>query len=151
MAALTSITGQRAPQSIVNAIFSVLDSNGDGQMIYKEILNARRWQGLESIRRRLISHDFRSSKRIYNGRYELKGELNGKPFFANINSAKLYYYNAGSGGAPSWSLDNRELDGTQDFCRGDGRGPLLMVAPPTGTRRWVEDERRSRFKPLILK
>ena len=36
--ALTSITGQRAPQSIVNAIFSVLDSNGDGQIDLQEIL-----------------------------------------------------------------------------------------------------------------
>ena len=137
MAALTSITGQRAPQSIVNAIFSVLDSNDDGQIDLQEILVLVDGKAsdpyVEGSSLTISDHP----NNIYNGRYELKGELNGKPFFANVNSAKLYYYNAGSGGAPSWSLDNRELDGTQDFYRGGWTRPPAGGGLPTGTRRWV--------------
>lgn len=135
--ALTSITGQRAPQSIVNAIFSVLDSNGDGQIDLQEILVLVDGKAsdpyVEGSSLTISDHP----NNIYNGHYELKGELNGKPLFVNINSAKLYYYNAGSGGAPSWSLDNRELDGTQDFYRGGWTRPPAGGGLPTGTRRWV--------------
>ena len=137
MAALTSITGQRAPQSIVNAIFSVLDSNGDGQIDLQEILvlvdGKTSDPYVEGSSLTISDHP----NNIYNGLYEPKGELNGKPFFENINSAKLYYYNAGSGGAPSWSLDNRELDGTEDFYRGGWTRPPAGGGLPTGTRRWV--------------
>ena len=137
MAALTSITGQRAPQSIVNAIFSVLDSNGDGQIDLQEILvlvdGKTSDPYVEGSSLTISDHP----NNIYNGLYEPKGELNGKPFFENINSAKLYYYNAGSGGAPSWSLDDRELDGTQDFYRGGWTRPPAGGGLPTGTRRWV--------------
>tara|TARA_Y100000766_G_scaffold12388_1_gene8914 strand:+ start:2311 stop:3744 length:1434 start_codon:yes stop_codon:yes gene_type:complete len=137
MAALTSITGQRAPQSIVNAIFSVLDSNGDGQIDLQEILVLVDGNTSDPYIEgsSLIISDHPNN--IYNGLYELQGELNGKPLFVNGNSAKLYYYNAGSGGAPSWSLDNRELDGTQDFYRGGWTRPPASGGLPTGTRRWV--------------
>ena len=137
VAALTSITGQRAPQSIVNAIFSVLDSNGDGQIDLQEILvlvdGKTSDPYVEGSSLTILDHP----NNIYNGLYEPKGELNGKPLFENINSAKLYFYNAGSGGAPSWSLDDRELDGTQDFYRGGGTRPPAGGGLPTGTRRWV--------------
>ena len=137
VAALTSITGQRAPQSIVNAIFSVLDSNGDGQIDLQEILvlvdGKTSDPYIEGSSLTITEHP----NNIYNGLYEPKGELNGKPLFENINSAKLYYYNAGSGGAPSWSLDNRELDGTEDFYRGGWTRPPAGGGLPTGTRRWV--------------
>ena len=137
MAALTSITGQRAPQSIVNAIFSVLDSNGDGQIDLQEILVLVEGKTSEPYVEgsSLTISDHPNS--IYNGLYEPRGELNGKPFFANINSAKLYFYNAGSGGAQSWSLDDRELDGTQDFYRGGWTRPPAGGGLPLGTRRWV--------------
>lgn len=137
VAALTSITGQRAPQSIVNAIFSVLDSNGDGQIDLQEILvlvdGKTSDPYVEGSSLTISDHP----NNIYNGLYEPKGELNGKPLFENINSAKLYFYNAGSGGAPSWSLDDRELDGTQDFYRGGWTRPPAGGGLPTGTRRWV--------------
>ena len=137
LAALTSITGQRAPQSIVNAIFSVLDSNGDGQIDLQEILvlvdGKTSDPYVEGSSLTISDHP----NNIYNGLYEPKGELNGKPLFENINSAKLYFYNAGSGGAPSWSLDDRELDGTQDFYRGGWTRPPAGGGLPTGTRRWV--------------
>ncbi|MFL2979151.1 MAG: EF-hand domain-containing protein [Candidatus Thalassarchaeaceae archaeon] len=136
-AALSSITGQRAPQSIVNAIFSALDSNGDGYIDLQEILvlvdGKTSEPYVEGSSLTISGHP----NDIYNGSYELQGELNGKPLFANYNSAKLYYYNAGSGGAPSWSLDNRELDGTQDFYRGGWTRPPVSGGLPTGTRRWV--------------
>ncbi len=137
MAALTSITGQNAPQSIVNAIFSVLDSNGDGQIDLQEILvivdGNTSDPYVEGSSLTISDHP----NNLYNGHYELQGELNGKPLFANNNSAKLYYYNAGSGGAPSWSLDIRELDGTQDFYGGGWTRPPAGGGLPTGTRRWV--------------
>ena len=137
VAALTSITGQRAPQSIVNAIFSVLDSNGDGQIDLQEILvlvdGKTSDPYVEGSSLTISDHP----NNIYNGLYEPKGELNGKPLFENIISAKLYFYNAGSGGAPSWSLDDRELDGTQDFYRGGWTRPPAGGGLPTGTRRWV--------------
>lgn len=137
MAALTSITGQRAPEPIVNAIFSVLDSNGDGYIDLQEILvlveDKSSEPYVEGSSLTISGHP----NNVYNGSYELQGELNGKPFFANNNSAKLYYYNAGSGGAPSWSLDIRELDGTQDFYGGGWTRPPAGGGLPTGTRRWV--------------
>ena len=137
MSALTSITGQRAPQSIVNAIFSVLDSNGDGQIDLQEILvlvdGKTSDPYIEGSSLTISGHP----ASIYNGFYELRGEMNGKPYFVNNNSAKLYFYNAGSGGAPSWSLDNREFDGTQDFYRGGWTRPPAGGGLPTGTRRWV--------------
>ena len=136
-AALASITGQKAPASIVNAIFSVLDSDGNGFIDLQEILVLIETGPSESYDNESSLTVSDHPNNLYNGSYELQGELNGKPLFVNRNSAKLFYYNAGSGGAPSWSLDNRELDGTQDFYRGGWTRPPAGGGLPIGTRRWV--------------
>ncbi len=136
-AALASITGQKAPASIVNAIFSVLDSDGNGFIDLQEILILIDSGPSESYDNESSLTVSDHPNNLYNGSYELQGEMNGKPLFVNRNSAKLFYYNAGSGGAPSWSLDNRELDGTQDFYGGGWTRPPAGGGLPTGTRRWV--------------
>ncbi|MBJ29332.1 MAG: hypothetical protein CMB61_04660, partial [Euryarchaeota archaeon] len=44
----------------------------------------------------------------YNGIYTIQNnEINGKPWFKNNSGCILYFYNANSGGGPSWSLDDR--------------------------------------------
>ena len=75
----------------------------------------------------------------YNGIYTIQNnEINGKPWFKNNSGCILYFYNANSGGAPSWSLDDRPQDGTNDWFRGGWTEPLNSGGPPLGTRRWKE-------------
>ena len=50
----------------------------------------------------------------------------------------MYFYNANSGGAPSWSLDDRSQDGTNDWFRGGWIEPPNSGGPPLGTRNWEE-------------
>ena len=73
----------------------------------------------------------------YNGIYTIQNnEINGKPWFKNNSGCILYFYNANSGGAPSWSLDDRSQDGTNDWFRGGWIEPPNSGGPPLGTRRW---------------
>ena len=75
----------------------------------------------------------------YNGIYTIqKNEINGKPWFKNNSGCILYFYNANSGGGPSWSLDDRSQDGTNDWFRGGWIEPPNSGGPPLGTRRWEE-------------
>ena len=56
----------------------------------------------------------------------------------NPSSPKiLYFYNANSGGAPSWSLDDRLQDGSKDLYRGGWTRAMADGELPLGTRRWV--------------
>ena len=136
-AALSSITGQKAPDSIVNAIFSALDSDGDGRIDLQEILVLIE-RGSSPSYAEGTSLDISDHPNMnYNGRYNPGGEINGKPLFVNDAGSRLYYYNAGSGGAPSWSLDDREQDGTNDYYRGGWTRPPSSGELPLGTRRWV--------------
>ena len=76
--------------------------------------------------------------RSYNGTYELQDEeINDKPWYKNARGNRLYFYNAASGGAPSWSLDDRGQDGSNDWYRGGWSRPRSDGSLPTGTRRWV--------------
>ena len=135
--ALTSITGQKAPLSIVNAIFSVLDSDGNGYIDLQEILilvdSGPSQSYVNGSSLSISDHP----NTLYNGSYEPQGELNGKPLFVNGGGARLYYYDTGSGGAPSWSLDDREQNGSQDYYRGGWTRPPAGGGLPLGTRRWV--------------
>ena len=73
----------------------------------------------------------------YNGIYTIQNtEINGKPWFKNNSGCILYFYNANSGGGPSWSLDDRSQDGTNDWFRGGWTEPPNSGGPPLGTRRW---------------
>ena len=75
----------------------------------------------------------------YNGIYTTQNtEINGKPWFKNNSGCILYFYNANSGGGPSWSLDDRSQDGTNDWFRGGWIEPPNSGGPPLGTRRWKE-------------
>ena len=136
-AALTSITGQKAPGAIVNAIFSVLDSDGNGVIDLQEILTLVDSGPSESY---IVGNSLTVSdhpNEFYNGTYAPNGEMNGKPLFMNSNGARMYFYNAGSGGANSWSLDDREQTGNQDYYRGGWTRPPANGELPLGTRRWV--------------
>ena len=71
----------------------------------------------------------------YNGIYTIQNnEINGKPWFKNNSGCILYFYNANSGGGPSWSLDDRSQDGTNDWFRGGWIEPPNSGGPPLGTR-----------------
>ena len=73
----------------------------------------------------------------YNGIYTIQAnEINGRPWFKNTSDCILYFYNANSGGGPSWSLDDRTQDGTNDWFRGGWIEPPNSGGPPLGTRRW---------------
>ena len=136
--ALSSITGQTAPEAIVRAIIGALDSDGDGSLSLPEIIslvdsdtsNQQYSAGSE-----IVIRDHPNP--LYNGLYSPQDEINGKPSFRNGDGAILYYYNAGSGGAPSWSLDDREQDGSNDWYRGGWTRVPGSGGLPTGTRRWV--------------
>ena len=73
----------------------------------------------------------------YNGIYTIQtNEINGKPWYKNNSGCMLYFYNANSGGGPSWSLDDRSQDGTNDWFRGGWIEPPNSGGPPFGTRTW---------------
>ena len=85
----------------------------------------------------------------YNGIYTIQNnEINGKPWFKNNSGCILYFYNANSGGGPSWSLDDRSQDGTNDWFRGGWIEPPNSGGPPLGTRSWaiLETDRRFEIK-----
>ena len=84
---------------------------------------------------------------IYNGIYTIQAdEINGRPWFKNNSGCILYFYNANSGGGPSWSLDDRSQDGTNDWFRGGWIEPPNSGGPPLGTRRWEEAGSHRRFE-----
>ena len=75
----------------------------------------------------------------YNGIYSIQtSEINGKPWYKNNSGCMLYFYNANSGGGPSWSLDDRSQDGTNDWFRGGWIEPPSSGGPPLGTRTWKD-------------
>ena len=136
--ALSSITGQTAPEAIVRAIIGALDSDGDGSLSLPEIISlvdSDTTNQQYSAGSEIVIRDHPNP--LYNGLYSPQDEINGKPSFRNGDGAILYYYNAGSGGAPSWSLDDREQDGRNDWYRGGWTRVPGSGGLPTGTRRWV--------------
>ena len=136
--ALSSITGQTAPEAIVRAIVEALDSDGDGSLSLPEMISlieSDTTNDQYSAGSKIIISDHPNP--LYNGIYSPQDEINGKPSFRNGEGAILYYYNAGSGGAPSWSLDDREQDGMNDWYRGGWTRVPSSGGLPTGTRRWV--------------
>ncbi len=135
--ALASITGQTAPTAIVRAIVDALDADGDGSLNLNEIISlvesnsGDEYSSGSGISVSEHPNDF------YNGNFEPQHDINGKPSFRNPNGAILYFYNAGSGGAPSWSMDDRDQDGSNDWYRGGWTRVPSSGGLPMGTRRWV--------------
>ena len=118
-AALESITGQQAPAAILRAVFGALDTNSDGSVDLPEILAMMEGDSTESVPAgegvSISDHPNES----YNGEYDLQDiQINGKALYKSARGNRLYFYNANSGGAPSWSLDDREQDGSNDWYRG---------------------------------
>ena len=86
----------------------------------------------------------------YNGIYTIQAnEIKGKPWYKNNSGCILYFYNANSGGGPSWSLDDRSQDGTNDWFRGGWIEPPNSGGLPLGTRSWAILETHRRFEIKI--
>ncbi len=137
--ALTRITGQSAPKPIVNAVFAALDSDGNGSLELEELYSLIEGGPPQNIPEGEINKIMISghTDNSYNGEYHLQyGDKNGKPWFRSANGMILYHYVPGSnGGAASWSLDNRDQDGSNDWYRGGWTRDTDGI--PLGTRRWV--------------
>jgi len=136
--ALRSITGQAAPQVIVNAIFGALDEDSSGSLELNELL---------SIVESGPSHSFSTGQSIsivghpddrFNGIYShQEGQINGKPHFRNQNGCILYAFSSDSGSAASWNLDDRDQSGSNDWYRGGWTRAPKDGSVPMGVRRWV--------------
>ncbi len=136
-AALRSITGQVAPQAILNAVFGALDKDSSGSLELAELL---------SIVDSGVTHSFSSGQSIvvedhpndrFNGTYsQQEGSMNGKPFFKNQSGCLLYAFSSGSS-ASSWNLDDRDQNGSNDWYRGGWTRAPPDGSVPLGVRRWV--------------
>ena len=74
----------------------------------------------------------------YNGEYILQSsKMNGKDWYLNSDNCRLYYYDANDGGAPSWSFDDREQDGSNDWYSGGWTRVPSDGNIPLGSRRFV--------------
>ena len=74
----------------------------------------------------------------YNGNYEKQiGQINFKPWFRKYGTdVTLLYYDQASGGSKSWSLDDREYDGSSDWYNGGWISPPSNGGLPTGMKIW---------------
>ena len=136
--ALRSITGQTAPQAIVNAIFGALDEDSSGFLELEELL---------SIVESGPSHSYSAGQSIsidghpdarFNGVYSQQaGQINSKPSFRNQNGCILYAFLSNSGSSSSWNLDDRDQNGSNDWYRGGWTRAPKDGSVPIGVRRWV--------------
>ena len=136
--AITSITGQNAPDAIIRAVFSALDSDGDNALDLAELL-ALAGGGQAGTVTGEINEITIQGHTIpeYNGGY-LRGEdINGQPSFSKPSGHTLYFYNMSAGGAKSWSLHKRRTDGRKDHYDGGWTRPPSSGDLPLGARRWV--------------
>ena len=136
--AIASITGQNAPDAIIRAVFSALDSDGDNTLDLAELL-ALAGGGQAGAITGDINEITIQGHTIpeYNGGY-LRGEdINGQPSFSKPSGHTLYFYNVASGGAKSWSLHKRRTDGSKDYYDGGWTRPPSSGGLPLGSRRWV--------------
>ena len=135
---LESITGQQAPNAILSAIFGAVDTNNDGTLNLEEILALLDGGPTKHVSEGSSVEIRQHPNNLYNGIYGVQPtDINGKSWYMNPAGARLYFYNANSGGAPSWSLDDREQDGSNDWYRGGWSRPKSDNSLPTGVRRWV--------------
>lgn len=136
--AIASITGQNAPDAIIRAVFSALDSDGDNTLDLAELL-ALAGGGQAGTVTGDINEITIQGHTIpeYNGGY-LRGEdINGQPSFSKPSGHTLYFYNMSAGGAKSWSLHKRRTDGSKDHYDGGWTRPPSAGGLPLGARRWV--------------
>ena len=134
---LAELTGSRAPRSYLQPIFSAIDQDGSGKLSSNELMALL---GIENetvhSSSSLIISDHVNEK--FNGEYRIQSsQINGKDWYLNSNNCRLYFYNANDGGAPSWSLDDRDQDGTKDWYSGGWTRVPADGNIPVGTRRFV--------------
>ena len=136
--AIASITGQNAPDAIIRAIFSALDSDGDNALDLAELLALAGGGQAGNITGDINEITIQGHTiPEYNGGY-LRGEdINGQPSFSKLSGHTLYFYNMSAGGAKSWSLHKRRTDGTKDHYDGGWTRPPSTGGLPLGARRWV--------------
>lgn len=80
---------------------------------------------------------------LYNGEYVRQpGSRNGKPWFANGQLGKLYWFDGCDSGEPGWSLDNRPFlsSGCNREQRGGWRPAPDVGGLPSGTLEWQAGE-----------
>jgi hypothetical protein len=137
--ALRSLTGQSAPQPIIRAVFNALDLDNDSTLELAELVSL-----IDGGKSPISSGEVGEIEVVdhsnpnFNGSYIRQGtEINGKPWFLNSTGARLYFYSGGEGGARSWSFDDRQQDGSNDWYRGGWTRPPTLGGIPLGTRRWV--------------
>jgi hypothetical protein len=134
---LLRVTGAKAPGSLVRAVFSAIDADNNGSISLAEfsaLMGGGDVELSETSGVEISGH----SIQIYNGVYVMQSDLmNGKPWFKNNSGTRLYFYNANSGGAPSWSLDDREQNGSNDWYSGGWTRPSADGRTPLGDRRFV--------------
>ncbi|MGY8645063.1 MAG: EF-hand domain-containing protein [Candidatus Poseidoniales archaeon] len=134
---LTRLTGSPAPRSYLRPIFSAIDIDGNGTLSRNELMSLL---GIENkttdSTNSLVISDHPNDK--YNGKYVLQSSnINNKSWYLNSNNCRLYFYNANDGGAPSWSLDNREQNGAYDWYDGGWTRVPADQNIPLGVRRFV--------------
>ncbi|MEK9738971.1 MAG: EF-hand domain-containing protein [Euryarchaeota archaeon] len=136
--AIASITGQNAPEAIIRAVFSALDSDGDNSLDIAEILAIAEGGQAGVVTGEIGEITVQGHKTPeYNGSY-LRGEdINGQPSYSKSSGHTLYFYNMAAGGANSWSLHKRLTDGSKDLYDGGWTRPPSSGGLPLGSRRWV--------------
>ena len=134
---LTKLTGSSAPRSYLGPIFSAIDTNDDGFLDSSELMALLGIENRTTVNSSsIIISDHVNEK--YNGEYSLQSsQINDKSWYMNSNNCRLYFYNANDGGAPSWSLDDREQDGSNDWYGGGWTRVPADGNIPIGVRRFV--------------
>ena len=135
--ALRSITGQVAPNAIVNAVFGALDQDSSGELELTELLSLVEAGSILTLSKgdsiKITGHP----DEMFNGTYDPQsGPINGRDWYSNESGAMLYFF-SGNGGASSWNLDDRTQDGSNDWYRGGWTRAPPGDQPPIGVRRWV--------------
>ena len=135
--ALRSITGQVAPNAIVNAVFGALDQDSSGELELVELLSLVEAGSVQTVSKgdaiKIVGHPTET----FNGIYAAKeGSVNGRDWYGNEAGNMLYFF-SGNEGASSWNLDDRTQDGSNDWYRGGWTRATSGDQPPIGVRRWV--------------
>ena len=137
--AISSITGQNAPDAIVRAVFSALDSDGNASLDISELLALVEGGQSAHVTGEVDGVEISGhSNSNYNGLYQKQdGLINDYPWFKKSNGQVLFHYGGGDGGARSWSLHSSPVDGSKDLYDGGWTRPPSSGGIPFGTRRWV--------------
>jgi hypothetical protein len=136
-AGLTKLTGSSAPRSYLGPIFSSIDTNDDGFLDSGELIALLGIENQTTVNSSSIIISGHVNEK-YNGEYSIQpSQINDKNWYMNSNNCRLYFYNANDGGAPSWSLDDREQDGSNDWYGGGWTRVPADGNIPIGVRRFV--------------